>query len=149
MALALTLPPPPPPDCKLKDSLFSLGGLYLRVFRAFLSFFPLGKNTSFFALLCLFCCFPSNAFACGGNTHFPPIGFSVLAREYSAEAVTCKYCGRSAPSAKQLSRMGICPNSPSKNTLWRLHWSLDSLRLAMNVRIIASFCKKSGNHVFL
>lgn len=105
---------PPPPDCRLKDSFFSLECLYLRLFRVFPLFSSRGKNASLFALFCLLFCFPANAFACGGNAHFPPIGFSVLAREYSAESVTCKYCGRSASSAKQLSALGVCPNSPSK-----------------------------------
>lgn len=68
-----------------------------------------------FAALC------GNAFACGengGNASVPVFGASVFAPAYFADAedrpVVCKYCGRTASSAKMLSAMGTCPQSPSK-----------------------------------
>ncbi|MBQ6705476.1 MAG: hypothetical protein IJN19_05710 [Opitutales bacterium] len=58
-----------------------------------------------------------NVFACGGVACYPQ-GLGVISYEHFekllAESVTCKYCGRSASSAKQLSALGVCPNSPSK-----------------------------------
>ena len=70
-----------------------------------------------FAFLALISATCGNALACadrGGNV--PARGNGVYSLEtlerIRAESVTCKYCGRTAPTAKLLS-MGACANSPS------------------------------------
>lgn len=77
--------------------------MYLRLFKATIA-------VSIFSLC-------GNVFACGGVACYPQ-GLGVISYEHFekllAESVTCKYCGRSASSAKQLSALGVCPNSPSK-----------------------------------
>ncbi len=77
--------------------------MYLRLFKVSIA-------VSIFSLC-------GNVFACDASGHYPQ-GLGVISyvhfEKLLAESVTCKYCGRSASSAKQLSRMGVCPNSPSK-----------------------------------
>lgn len=113
MTLVSTLPLPLP-NCRLKERFFSFLSLYLSASRASLSFLSRQKLCPLLVAFCAFFLFPANIFACERETISPPVGFGVIKQGYLAETVSCKYCGRTATSAKQLAGMGVCPNSPSR-----------------------------------